>query len=79
MFSLAGMADTALQRGALTTPGWLLLLLLLLLMPPMAMYLTVRFQSWHELETWASRAVWVTTTPFRTVTGMLHSHKSRHA
>ncbi len=79
MFSMAGIAGTVLQRGALIAPGWVLMLLLLLLTPPMVIYLTVRFRSWHELEAWASRAGWIMMTPFRDITEKLHSHKPRHA
>jgi hypothetical protein len=80
MFSMAGIAGTVLERGALTSPGWVLLLLLLLLTPPMVIYLTVRFRSWHELEAWGSHAGWIVITPFRDITEkMLHSHKPRHA
>ena len=79
MFSLAGIAATDLQRGALVPPVWFLLLFLLLLTPPMVIYSTIRFRSWHELEAWASRAGWIVMTPFRDITRMLHSHKPRHA
>ena len=79
MFAMAGIAATALERGSVIAPGWLLLLFLLLLTPPMAIYLTVRFQSWHELEGWASHAWRIMMTPFRDVIGMMHSHKPRHA
>lgn len=79
MFSIPGIAGTALERGALIPLVWPLLLLLLLLMPPMVMYLTVRFRSWHELGAWASRAGWILMTPFRNIMEMLHSHKPRHA
>ena len=54
MFLLIGIASTALERGALIPQGWLLLLFVLMLMPPMVMYLTVRFQSFHEFERWGS-------------------------
>ena len=79
MFSMPGIAGTALERGAVIPTGWLLLLLLLLLTPPVVIYLTVRFRSWHELEAWASHAGGTMMTPFRDITKMLHSHKPRHA
>ena len=79
MFSMADIAATAVQRGSVVPPGWLLLLFLLLLTPPMVIYLTVRFRSWHELEAWAAHAGRFMTTPFRDVTRMMHSHKPRHA
>jgi len=79
MLSIAGIASTDLQRGFVVPPVSPLLLLLLLLTPPLVIYLTIRFQSWHELGAWAAHAGWIMMTPFRDIARMLHSHKPRHA
>ncbi len=79
MSTMASIASTATQRGFVVPPLSPLLLLLLLLTPPMVIYLTIRFQSWHELGAWAAHAGWIMMTPFREIAQMLHSHKPRHA